>query len=127
MRCLNCGSENADARAIYCERCGAALTSVSQPSVGQPVNPLKAKKTAKGMSLIILGIVLVIIGIVLSMIIFFMSVYEITQWNWDPWNNPGDPVNHIGGYELLTWVSYAITAVGGGLFVIGLIWLVIED
>ena len=126
-RCPNCGSDVVNERAVYCDRCGAVLSSPFQSGVGQPVAPVITKKTPKGMSLILLGLVFVVVGIVLSTVSFLLSVNEITHWQWDPWNDSGEMPSHWSGFGLMTLVADIFMAVGGGLFVIGLIWLVIEE
>lgn len=129
--CPKCGTRNLR-RALVCEKCGTQLVSGPitpdpyQPTQQQYAPPAKERsylgivpRSATGM---IIGLVMMVIGIVLIIYSFSQFVGSAEGAADDPF----DTVSDILGAFVIMIVAAFLTAFGGLIFTIGMIWFFVR-
>ena len=124
MRCGNCGRVSSDG-AIFCESCGSRM---GMPQYGmmpaQPMSLEPAKKDIKTpLAIVILGIVIIIVGVIIYAWAISNAVHNVTD------TDPSDPFGSMDQFMAdasLMMASYAIMAIGGLVFLVGLILLILK-
>jgi len=124
MRCATCGRVSSEG-AIFCESCGSRL---GMPQYGmmqaQPMSLEPAKKDIKTpLAIVILGIVIIVVGVMIYAWAMSNAVHNVT--NTDP-NNPFGTVDQFVADASLMMASYAVMAIGGLVFLVGLILLILK-
>jgi len=123
LRCYNCGFENVD-RAAYCERCAAPLGGATPGQIYAPQQqraPALEENWRLPMFVLILGIAIAVVGVIVYVLGFHSMMSDASDPNWDPFVEDG----FMASFDLLL-LSYVIMGVGGIIFFMGLIWLVLK-
>ena len=124
MRCPACGRPNPDDYA-FCSTCGGRLGATSYAPAAEPPSLVEpAKKDIKApVACMIIGVVVVVVGI----IIYGLAITNVFQGFTDT-----DPMNPFSGFEDvshdmgLIFASYGVMAVGGIIFFVGIVLLVMR-
>ena len=124
MRCSMCGRESSES-AIFCESCGSRLgmphygTMYSPPVTVEPVR----KDIKTPLAVVIFGVVIVVIGVLFYAWAISNVVHNVG--NTDP-NDPFGTADQMMGDVSLVFASYAVMAIGGIVFIVGLIFLILK-
>ena len=111
--------------AIFCESCGNRF---GMPQYGmmptQPMSLEPAKKDIKApLAIVVLGIVLIIVGVIIYAWAMSNAVHNVT--NTDP-NDPFSSMDQVMADASLMMASYAVMAIGGLVFLVGLVLLIVK-
>jgi hypothetical protein len=124
VRCGNCGRVSSDS-AIFCESCGSRLGMPQYEMMSsKPVSLQPAKKDIKmPLAMMILGIVIVIVGIIIYAWAMSDAIYNAAD------ANPNDPFGSMDPFMTdlsAVMASYATMAIGGIVFIVGLVLLILK-